>query len=171
MILGHIDQEILDAHQTQERVRQEQTKRQMGDARSRIRDKVHHAVEERLKGFYGKGLKPESLAILKELAWAVTDENLMMSAAMNQAHTAEELARMRQEDRELWSLLRDPQVRAAVEPGFRNPGTFAALQFTRGQSRGNCTRIPAQAGTDRSAGIGRSVAGLEDIRKSAAGIR
>ncbi len=118
MILGHIDQEIVDAHQAQEMVRQEQSKRQMGDARSRVRDRVHNAVEERLKGFHGKGLKPEILDILKELAWAVTDQNLMMSAAMNQAHTAEELARVRQEDRELWSLLRDPQYEPLLNQAF-----------------------------------------------------
>jgi hypothetical protein len=32
MIFGHIDQEIVDAHHAQERVREEQSKRQMGDA-------------------------------------------------------------------------------------------------------------------------------------------
>jgi hypothetical protein len=118
MILGHIDQEIIEAHQAQEKVRQEHSKRQMGDARSRIRDKVHNAVEERLKGFHGKGLEPDTLEVLKELAWAVTDQSLMMSAAMNQAHTAEELARIRQEDRELWSLLRDPQYEPLLNQAF-----------------------------------------------------
>ena len=39
MILGHIDQEILDAHQTQERVRQEQTRQSLA-----VRAQAAHAV-------------------------------------------------------------------------------------------------------------------------------
>ncbi len=117
MILGHIDKELVQAHHAPEKARQAQSAHNLGNAKTRIRDRVHRAVEEQLKDYSGN-LNREQMKILKELAWAVTDQSLLMSAAMNQAHTAEQLSKSRAADRQLWSLLRDPQYEPLLDQAF-----------------------------------------------------
>ena len=128
-VLGWVAQAAQSQIKAQKKVKEKETVEKLGDAKSRIREQVHNAVEANLAEFEGLKDRPDTKQVLKAVAWAVTDAILPMSAAISQAHTAEELGKYDQEQQKLLEMYKDPANKIFMDQAYKIRDLAKKLQI------------------------------------------